>query len=445
MLEVAPKRCAIYTRKSNSEGLDQSYTSIDDQLATCRLMIQAKAHMGWQEIPDVYNDPGVSGGNLERPGLQKLLEHIRMGLVDIIVIYKLDRLTRSFFDFPILAKMFEKYNVGFFSVTESFDTSTAAGRLSLHSVLMVSEYHREDAKERVLHKIAASKKLGMWMGGNPPLGYNIENKKLIVDINEAKIIREIFTQLIHLGSVTHLCKELNKKGYRTKSFISKAGNQVGGIPFTRTALYKLLRNPIYAGRVRHKDKQYPGQHEAIIEEGLWDAAQEITSGHCQTKIIEHATPSPLKGLLYGPDDHLMTPTHTKRRGKRYRYYVTHTAQKISRETCPVKTVRAGEIEGIIIDQLKTVFQQPEILIRTWEALQEEKTDLTKKDVAEGLQSIESLWGHLYHTEQARLIQLFVEKIQLFEDGISIRLRPNGITNLVSEIRAANDDRRKKSA
>ncbi|WNO10507.1 recombinase family protein [Teredinibacter sp. KSP-S5-2] len=439
------KRCAIYTRKSNSEGLDQSYTSIDDQLATCRLMIQAKHHMGWQEIPEIYSDPGVSGGSLDRPGLQKLLEHIRQRKVDIVVIYKLDRLTRSFFDFPTLAKLFETYEVGFFSVTESFDTSTAAGRLSLHTILMVSEYHREDAKERVLHKIAASKKLGMWMGGNPPLGYDIVDRKLIVNLNEAKIIREIFTRLIQLGSVTQLCLELNRKGYRTKAFISKAGNAIGGVHFTRTSLYKLLRNPIYVGRIRHRDAQYPGQHEAILEVELWDAAQEITSGRCKTKIIEHTTPSLLKGLLYGPDDRLMTPSHTKRRGKRYRYYVTHTAQKISRKTCPVKTVRAGEIEGIIIDQLKTVFQQPEILIRTWEALREEKTDLTKKDVAEGLQSIESLWGHLYHTEQARLIQLFVEKIQLFEDGISIRLRPNGITNLVSEIRAAHDDRRKKSA
>lgn len=439
------KRCAIYTRKSNKEGLDQSYTSIDDQRESCRLTIASKKPIGWQEIPEVYNDPGVSGGTLERPGLRKLMEDIRQNKVDIVVIFKLDRLTRSLFDFPVLIKLFDKHDVAFVSVTESFDTSTAAGRLSLHSVLMVSEYQREDARERVLHKIAASKKLGMWMGGYPPLGYDIIDKKLIVNLTEAKIIREAFTRLTKLASVTKLCEEFDKKGYKTKFFYTKKGEPWGGKTFTRTSLYSLLHNPVYAGKVNHKGIHYPGQHEAIIEESLWESVQELTSTHCKTKAIEHTTPAPLKGLLYGPDDMLMTPTHTKRRGKRYRYYVTHTAQKISRKKCPVKNIRAGEIEGIVFDQLKVIFRQPETLIETWNALQERDTDLTKQDVLEGLQSIELLWDHLFHTEQARLLQLFIDKIQILENGIRIRLLPNGIDSLISQVKAANNDWSKGNA
>ena len=443
MKETKLVRCAIYVRKSTNEGLDQEYSSIDYQIHACKLIIESRKALGWELEGTPYSDPGFSAGSLDRPALQQLMEDVRQNKVDTIIIYKLDRLTRSLFDFPVLFNLFEEHDVAFFSVSESFDTTTAAGRLSLHAVLMVSEYQREDSKERVLHKIAASKKLGMWMGGYPPIGYDIINKKLIINEDEAKSVRYIFERYLQLKSVTLLCLELKELGFLTKRCHTKTEKILGGKAYTKTQLYKLFHNPVYTGKVRHKDDVYEGIHEGIISDVLWQEVQSILKDTSKNKVgnPQAATEALLRGLIFTSNGYQMTPTHCKRRGRRYRYYITHNANKKSHSECDVKMVRAGEVEGIVFDHLKAAFRSPEMLFNCWENLQSDSGSLDKLQIQESLINIDDLWDHLFHNEQAKLVQLFIDKVIVSPDELIILIRPNGIANLVSSIQQVEEVKR----
>ncbi len=351
-------RCAVYTRKSSEEGLEQAFNSLDAQREAGVDYVHSQKHEGWHLLPERYDDGGISGGTMERPGLKRLLADVEADKIDIIVVYKVDRLSRSLGDFARMIELFDQRRVSFVSVTQQFNTTTSMGRLTLNILLSFAQFEREVTSERIRDKIAASKKKGMWMGGHPPLGYDVENRKLAVNPQEAELIGRIFHRFVQLGSTTHLCRELNEQGFRTKRLYA-SGKPVGARRFTKSGLYKILHNRLYLGEVRHKDRWYSGQHEAIIDLDLWKVVHRILEQNAVERgnNTKRQTPAPLLGLLFGPDGKAMTPSYTKRGGKIYRYYITHTASKSGYRRCPLRMIRAGDVEGIVFDQLNRL-QKP---------------------------------------------------------------------------------------
>ena len=263
-------RCAVYTRKSTEEGLDQDFNSLDAQREACEAFIRSQKSEGWVLVPNTYDDGGISGGTLERPALQRLMVDIAAGRVDIVVVYKVDRLTRSLADFAKLVETFDAAGASFVSVTQQFNTSTSMGRLTLNMLLSFAQFEREVTAERIRDKIAASKRKGMWMGGPVPLGYDAVDRKLVIDEAGAKTVRHIYDRYLTLGTIRAVKVELDRDGIVSKQRVNKAGNQIGGQSLSRGALALILRNPLYIGEVHHKGERFPGLHEAIIDHDLWD-------------------------------------------------------------------------------------------------------------------------------------------------------------------------------
>ncbi len=442
-----PVRCVVYTRKSSEEGLEQEFNSLDAQREAGEAYIHSQKHEGWLLLPNHYDDGGISGGTMEHPGLQQLLSDVQANKVDVVVVYKVDRLSRSLGDFAQIIDLFDKHDVSFVSVTQQFNTTSSMGRLTLNILLSFAQFEREVTSERIRDKIALSKKKGMWMGGHIPLGYDVANRKLIPNEQETGLVRRIFNRFIRPGSTTLLCKELNEQGFRTKPRRNRDGKMNNGLPFNKTTLYKILNNRLYLGEIRHGDKWYPGKHQAIVDMDMWERAHRIMTKNRVDRAadVRRQTPAPLKGLLFGPDGKAMTPTHTKRGDKRYRYYITHTANKRGHEECPVRMVRAGDLEGIVFDQIKTIFKNPAMIVSTWAVANRMDDGITEDDVRGGLQNIEAVWDHLYHKEQARLLQLFIEKIRVEPEGIHIDIRTNGINSLVLDLKAAAHQTKEMSA
>ena len=316
-------RCAIYTRKSSDEGLEQEFNSLDAQREACEAYIDSQRHAGWIALPDMYDDGGLSGGTMERPALQRLLADIKAGKVQIIVVYKVDRLTRSLADFAKIVEVLDAHGASFVSVTQQFNTTTSMGRLTLNMLLSFAQFEREIAGERIRDKIAASKAKGMWMGGNVPLGYDVKDRKLIVNEAEAATVRMIFRRYAELGSVALLKAELDRRGSSASAAKAPAA-AVGGKCFSRGALYLMLQNRLYRGEITHKGNVYPGQHEAIIDPELWQIVQDklATNRRERSLAVGAEAPSLLAGLICDADGQRLTPTHAVKKGKRYRYYVS---------------------------------------------------------------------------------------------------------------------------
>ena len=323
------KRCAIYTRKSSEEGLEQSFNSIDAQSEACRAYIESQRHEGWRPIQTHYDDGGYSGGTMERPGLKRLLEDMSAGKVDTVVVYKVDRLTRSLADFAKIIEIFDKRGASFVSVTQQFNTTTSMGRLTLNVLLSFAQFEREVTGERIRDKIAASKRKGMWMGGNVPLGYDAKRRRLMVNRAGAERVREIFRQYLRLGCVSKLKVHLERKGIRSKKRISQIGRRTGGAAYSRGALYSILQNRIYLGEIDHRGQIYPGEHKGIVPRELWARvqAQLRTNNQAHKNGLRAAMPSLLVGLLYDERSNRFTPAHAVKNGKRYRYYVSQAAIK----------------------------------------------------------------------------------------------------------------------
>lgn len=316
-------RCAIYTRKSSEEGLEQSFNSLDAQREACLSYIQSQKHEGWKALSTPYDDGGFSGGTLVRPAMAKLLEDISAGKVDLVVVYKVDRLTRSLADFAKIVEAFDARGVSFVSVTQAFNTSTSMGRLTLNVLLSFAQFEREVTGERIRDKIAASKKKGMWMGGQIPMGYDLKERKLVVNEMEAGTVRWIFARYLELKSVRMLKAEMDEKGIHTKIRRSAEGKPSGGLRWFRGALYQLLRNPLYIGETRHRDKVYPGEHEAIVSRVVWEAVQNTLTENAARRDRGEGTASPslLVGCVVDDQGNRMVPSHTQRHNRRYRYYV----------------------------------------------------------------------------------------------------------------------------
>ena len=320
-------RCAIYTRKSTEEGLEQKFNTLDAQRAACEAYILSQSGEGWTLLPQHYDDGGWSGGNMERPALKSLLRAISEGRIDVVVVYKVDRLTRSLMDFARIVEKFDAHNVSFVSVTQAFNTTSSMGRLTLNVLLSFAQFEREVTGERIRDKIAASKARGIWMGGNLPLGYDVKDRKLFIVEQEAELVRHIYTRYHELGSVLPLARELDASGHRTKRWTSSRGNVRGGARFSCGAIYHILGNLIYTGEIVHNGKAHKGEHPAIITNELFDAVQAQLAANRvkRVKRKEKATASPLTGKLFDADNLPMRPTFGHGRGKRiYRYYVSET-------------------------------------------------------------------------------------------------------------------------
>ena len=345
-------RCAIYTRKSSEEGLEQGFNSLDAQREACAAYVLSQAGEGWTLLPGVYDDGGFSGGSLERPGVQALIADIRAGRIDVIVVYKVDRLTRSLADFARLVELFDQHGVSFVSVTQAFNTTTSMGRLTLNVLLSFAQFEREVTGERIRDKIAASKAKGMWMGGRPPLGYDGLDRKLVINPREAQVVRHIFDRYLELGSVTALQPDLKARGVRSKVWDNRQGETVGGSEFSRGALYHLLANPVYRGAIRHKERLYPDAHPAIIDEPVWTAVQSRLCANCpdppETPRVTHG--ALLKGRVFDDRGGAMSAIHTKRGAKRYRYY-TAVAQRRGDPVGSLPRIACGVLEGFLVERL----------------------------------------------------------------------------------------------
>ncbi|WFL77814.1 recombinase family protein [Altererythrobacter arenosus] len=355
-MSTKTKRCAIYTRKSSEEGLDQSFNSLHAQREACEAYILSQACEGWEARPDRYDDGGFSGGNTERPGLQALLTDIEAGRIDIVVVYKIDRLTRSLADFARIVEIFERSDVSFVSVTQSFNTTGSMGKLMLNVLLSFAQFEREVTGERIRDKIAASKAKGMWMGGVPPLGYDPPtdgSRTLKLNESEADRVRHIFTRYLELGSVHALQRDLEKRGVTSKLHMTAKGHRMGGLPFSRGALFHLLRNRVYLGQITHKGEVHQGEHDPIVDADLFDQVQALLDAQVRRhrgKAKRRTARAPLTGKLLDAAGEAMSPTTSRgKSGRSYRYYVSASLQQGSGRSDRdfVQRVSATEIEKVV--------------------------------------------------------------------------------------------------
>src|SRR4051812_41172678 len=364
-------RCAVYTRKSSEEGLEQEFNSLDAQREACEAYVASQRAEGWLLVADRHDDGGFSGGTLERPALQRLLADIEDGRVDVVVVYKIDRLSRSLMDFARLVEVFDRTGATFVSVTQSFNTTTSMGRLTLNVLLSFAQFEREGIGERIRDKFAASRAKGMWMGGWAPLGYDVKERKLVLNEAEAETVRMVFERFVKIGSATALALALRREGVTTKQ--RKLVN--------KGSLYKLLNNRIYVGEAVHKGQSYPGEHAAIIDRALWDKVHAIMgeSPRKRASNTRAQTPALLKGLMFAADGSAMSPTHTRRRGRLYRYYVSQSVIRGGGSGCAVSRVPAGEIERAVVDEVRTLLRSPEIVVRTWRTARKQIPSMTENE------------------------------------------------------------------
>jgi site-specific DNA recombinase len=348
-------RCAIYTRKSSDEGLEQSFNSLDAQREACAAFVLSQKHEGWSVLPAPYDDGGYSGGTLDRPALQRLLTDIAEAKVDVVVVYKIDGLTRSLFDFAKIVEAFDARGVSFVSITQQFNTTTSMGRLTLNVLLSFAQFEREVAGERIRDKIAASKMKGMWMGGLPPLGYEVRDRKLVVNQEEARTLLHIFRRYLELRSVRALKVELDAAGIRSKRRIFADGTVWGGHKLSRGTLYLMLQNRVYRGEITHRDNAYPGEHKPIVDETLWNKVQAILAENRVDRATGAAAkyPSLLAGLAFDESGERLTPTHAVKKGTRYRYYVSKSLiTGAAKDHSQGRRLPAGNLEGLVIGKLR---------------------------------------------------------------------------------------------
>lgn len=413
-------KCAIYTRKSTEEGLEQDFNSLDAQREACEAYIKSQQHEGWVLIEKHYDDGGFSGGTLERPAVQELFKDIEAGEVDIVVVYKVDRLTRSLMDFSKIVELFDKQNASFVSITQHFNTTTSMGRLTLNILLSFAQFEREVTGERIRDKIAASKKKGMWMGGNVPIGYKVENKTLVPDSPWDEIVKDIFNRYLDLKSVTKLKADLEENNIRGKT----------GINFSKGNLYYLLSNIIYTGKIKHKKNIYDGEHQAIIDKQIFEKTQEImyknrVDKNCGEK---SASNSLLAGKIFDDKGNRMTPSHSNTRKRKYRYYVSLAVTKLKKgKEGSVSKIPAGEIEKFVTETIK------EFLTNT-KKIQKYIKDFDVVKQKEILQAIKIIKDF----SEPKLIRAILNKVIISEDSIEITLCGMALTQVLESLADKTD-------
>jgi site-specific DNA recombinase len=415
------RRCAIYTRKSSEEGLEQAFNSLQAQREACEAFVQSQRGEGWRLIKTHYDDGGLSGATMGRPALQRLMQAIEQGLVDAVVVYKVDRLTRSLADFARLVELFDSRGVSFVAVTQQFNTTTSMGRLTLNVLLSFAQFEREVTGERIRDKIAASKRKGMWMGGYPPLGYDVRDRQLIVNASEAETVRQIFARYLELGNVRLLKAELDRTGVRSKRRASRSGCESGGQSFSRGALYKLLGNPIYIGEIRHKATSYPGQHAAIIDRETWVRIVHQLGQHSSRSRVRAAgsTQSLLAGKLFDEHGEGLTPSHTKKGERRYRYYVSRALMK--GDAAAVQggwRVPAAELERIVAMAITRILGDQRLIVTALEP-----SGLDTAQLAGILDTARRLREQLQADPEAGVqLSTLIERVELKPERLRITLK-----------------------
>jgi len=424
--ESRQKRCAIYTRKSSEEGLEQEFNSLAAQREACEAYIRSQHHEGWMLARTRYDDGGFSGGTMERPALQQLLNDIRTGRIDIVVVYKVDRLTRSLADFARLVEIFDGQGVSFVSVTQQFNTTSSMGRLTLNVLLSFAQFEREVTGERIRDKIAASKQNGMWMGGNVPLGYNASARTLAINPAEAKTVRRIFALYLEFGCVRRVKQEADQLGLSTKRSMTADGCERGGKPLSRGHIYRLLANPIYTGQIAHKGQLYPGKHPALIDTETWTAVQDQLAAKARRhrSKVDAAEPSLLAGMLTDGQGNRFTPSHAVRSGRRYRYYVSAAPIAEAREDrAPVWRLAAQEVEGAVIRILVEALTSPAGLLERF-GTSGMPADQIRKMLGRAPRLAAAFSGS--PRDQAQLVRGLVEKVIVNKTTIVIKMRPGAL-------------------
>jgi site-specific DNA recombinase len=424
-------RCAVYTRKSSEEGLGQAFNSLDAQREACAAFILSQKHEGWTVLPTLYDDGGFSGGTLDRPALKLLLSDIAEGKVDVVVVYKIDRLTRSLFDFAKIVDAFEAKGVSFVSITQQFNTSTSMGRLTLNVLLSFAQFERELAGERIRDKIAASKKKGMWMGGLPPLGYDVKVRKLVVNEEEARTVLHIFRRYLELKSVRALKTELEEAGIRSKRRILTDGTACGGQKLSRGALYLMLQNRIYRGEITHKGNAYLGEHPAIVDQALWDHVQAtLAENRVDRETGSYAKqPSLLAGLAFDETGERLTPSHAVKKETRYRYYVSRSLiVGTTKDHSRGRRIPAANLESLVINRLRAFLADQGTIL---DAVRNEHPDGNnqKRLISRGRQIAEELPTMAPDQTRAMLIAL-VSRVDLKSDRVEIKMRRRGLVELL---------------
>jgi site-specific DNA recombinase len=463
-------RCAVYTRVSTDEKLDQEFNSLDAQRESGEAYIASQRHEGWTCVPERYDDGGFTGGNMDRPALARLLADIEAGKVDAVVVYKVDRLSRSLLDFAKMMESFEKHQVSFVSVTQQFNTATSMGRLVLNVLLSFAQFEREIISERTRDKIAAARRKGKWSGGKPLLGYDVDPRgaRLVINKVEAKRVRAIFALYLKQRGLIPVVQELERRRWVNKRWVTRKGCPRGGRPFTKTSLHRLLTNVTYVGRIKYKDEVHQGEHEPIVDLGVWDQTQTLMKDHgapANVSARSHVD-APLRGLLRClPCSCAMTPSFaTKNKALRYRYYVCCNAQRRGWKACPTKSLPATEIERFVLERVERLIHDP---VQLREAVshacreQAAQTAEAEGTSAEGiaaatdrspwdddwitsaLSRLSSAWARLAFPERVRILRMLVEHVDY--DGrkskASLTFKASGLLALMEEWARADEEKR----
>ena len=437
-------RCAIYTRKSSEEGLEQEFNSLQAQREACEAFIVSQRHEGWVCLRAAYDDGGFSGATMDRPALQQLLADLTAGRVDTVVVYKIDRLTRSLADFAKIVEILDKGSASFVSVTQQFNTTTSMGRLTLTVLLSFAQFEREVIGERIRDKIAASKQKGMWMGGVPPLGYRAQDRKLVIVESEAEIVRFIFRRYAELGSVRLLKDELEAQSVRSKLRTTASGRISGGKPFARGALYLMLQNRIYRGGIVHNQQSHLGEHKPIIDQPLWDAVQALLARNAAERSsgARNHQPSLLAGMLVDGDGNRMTPSHAVKRGTRYRYYVSGSLiTKDRTEVSAGLRIPAAEIEHLVSSRVHRWLLDPGSIYKSTPARLADAS-IQQRLVARAAE-IGKRWPELPVARKRVVLTALIERIEVSVGQIDIRFRPSRLSALLDAaarpLQGATDD------
>lgn len=483
---VPIRHCAIYCRKSSAEGLSQEFNSIDAQRAACTSYVESQRGMGLTLLAERYDDGGFSGGNMDRPALTRLLADIEAGKIDVVVVYKIDRLSRSLADFMQIIAVFERHDVSFISITQAFDTGTSMGRLTLNILLAFAQFEREIIGERIRDKIAASRQRGKWTGGTPLLGYDVNRSGaspiLVVNPTEAAQVNTIFITYLELGSLLPVVAELARRGWRCKSWITRDGRQRGGEPFDKARLHDLLTNPLLNGRIKHKQAVYPGEHEAIVSDELFDRVQRQLHKNAVHRSAGHRNKhgALLRGLLHcATCKRAMSHSFTTRGNRRFSYYRCTNAMKQGRAACPSKNLSAAEIERAVIDEIRVVAGDPVVIRETCRAariqvetaikrlererrglergaaqeahariaeidaeLVRQRADLVgEQNVVAAFADFDKLWAALSPREQAEVVHLLVARVDFdaADSAIEISFNPTGIKAFADKVIANSEE------
>jgi site-specific DNA recombinase len=490
---TAPVRCAIYTRKSTDEGLDQAFNSLDAQREAGEAFVLSRKHEGWVCLPERYDDGGYSGGNVERPALKRLMADIEAGLIDAVVCYKVDRLSRSLLDFSRLIEVFDRRKVMFVSVTQPINTADSSGRLMLNVLLSFAQFEREMIADRTRDKMGAARRKGKWTGGFPVLGYDVhpDGGKLLVNEEEAETVRAIFLLYLDLRSLQATAAELNRRGWRTKSWATRDGTFHEGVPFNKAHLSRMLGNPLYIGKVSHHGQVYEGEHPGIVDEAIYERVQAALAGNNVSggARAKNRYGHLLRGLLHCTAcGCAMSPSVTRRNGKAFKYYVCNHAAKAGWRNCPHPSLPAGEIEAAVVERIKCVGRDPALVAETLaqvRSIQKTRTpaltaerrrldrevlrlkdrgdagdqigkiearlvevgeelailqtaSIDRRDLAKALSLFDPVWDVLFPAERERIIALLVERIDFdaARETVAITFRPTGIRSLAEEIEQA---------